>query len=94
MIYCLSCEKYPTDVKVIPYGSSFPVDTFKVKLLTDTVPQTMPEDGSDVEGLADGTKFAVGSLLFVTTGENNSETYVYVDSDTGFQKWDSNIDLD
>lgn len=58
MIYCLSCEKYPKDTKVIPNGSTFPIDTFKVKLISNELPSTMPRTGADVEGLANDAKFA------------------------------------
>ena len=80
MVHCISCEKYPTDERVIPYGSTFPIDTVKVKLISKTKPSTLPADGDDVENLADGTKFAVGSMLYIITGDNDvSETYIYVD---------------
>lgn len=86
MIYCLSCEKYPRDTKVIPYGSSFPINTFKVRLLSESVPNPMPTSGADVEGLADSTMFAVGSILYVRDDGNGvSKEYVY--GDNGFQLW-------
>lgn len=86
MIYCLSCEKYPRDIKVIPYGSNFPIDTFKVRLLSDTTPTPLPKTGADVENLADTAKFAVGSLLFVRNGSSNkATTYVFVDGE--FKLW-------
>lgn len=92
MIYCLSCEKYPTDTKVIPYGSDFPIDTFKVKLITKEKPTTMPKDGTDVVDLADGTKFAVGSLLYVINGDEESEIYIYIDDK--FELWNSYVWID
>lgn len=92
MIYCLSCEKYPTDTKVIPYGSDFPIDTFKVRLLTNEKPTTMPVDGTDVEDLADGTKFSVGSLLYVVDSNGESEVYIYVDDE--FKLWNSPVWID
>lgn len=92
MIYCLSCEKYPTDTKVIPYGSDFPIDAFKVKLITKERPSTMPKDGTDVEDLADGTKFAVGSLLYVVDSNGESEIYIYIDG--RFELWNSSVWID
>ena len=92
MVYCLSCEKYPTDTKVIPYNSSFPIDTFKVKLITKSKPSVMPKDGTDVEDLADGTKFSVGSLLYVIEGETESEIYIYIDGQ--FELWNSPVWID
>lgn len=92
MIYCLSCEKYPQDTKVIPFGSTFPIDTFRVKLLSNTLPSIMPTSGTDVEGLADDTKFSVGSLLYVIDGSDGSEVYVFVDGK--FELWDSPISID
>lgn len=91
MIYCLSCEKYPTDEKVIPYGSTFPIDTFTVRLLANEVPQTMPTSGADVEGLDDGAKFAVGSQLYVTNNGEDSKVYIFIDG--AFQLWDSPFPL-
>ncbi len=92
MIYCLSCEKYPIDTKVIPYGSDFPIDTFKVKLITKEKPATMPKDGTDVEDLADGTKFAVGSVLYVVDSNGESEIYIYIDGE--FELWNSSVWID
>ena len=92
MIYCLSCDRYPTDTKVIPYGSSFPIDTFRVKLLSNELPLTLPTSGADVEGLADNASFSVGSILYVVNGEDGSEVYVFVDG--GFELWDSPIAID
>lgn len=92
MIHCLSCEKYPKDTNVIPFGSSFPIDTVRVKLLSNAAPSTMPTSGADVEGLADSTKFSVGSLLYVIDGNDGSEVYVFVDG--GFELWDSPIGID
>lgn len=77
MIHCLSCEKYPTDTKVIPYNSDFPIDTFKVRLLSSFLPEPLPTSGADVVELADKTKFAVGSLLYVVNGSQGSEIYVF-----------------
>ncbi len=80
MVYCVSCQKYPMDGNAIPYGSTFPIDTFTVKLISDSSPSTLPSDGSDVENLADGTKFAVGSTLFVReNSEGKGEQYIYLD---------------
>lgn len=92
MVYCLSCEKYPKDTKVIPNGSTFPIDTFKVKLISNELPSTMPRTGTDVEGLANDAKFSVGSLLYVVSGNDGSEVYVFVDN--GFELWDSPIAID
>ena len=39
----------------------------------------MPNDGTDVEDFADGTKFAVGSLLYVVDSNGESEIYIYID---------------
>lgn len=90
MIYCICCEKYPTDEKIIPSGSTFPIDEYKVKLIASQTPSTLPTDGSDVENLADGTKFAVGSLLYVVEGEDTtSEVYVFIDG--AFEAWTSSI---
>lgn len=50
----------------------------------------MPSSGSDVVGLADSTKFAVGSKLYVINGENGSEIYVY--DSTQFVLWSSKGD--
>lgn len=80
MVYCVSCQKYPMDENVIPYGSTFPIDTFTVDLISDSPPSTLPSNGSDVENLADGTKFAVGSTLFVRkNSEGRGERYIYLD---------------
>lgn len=87
MVHCLSCEKYPTDTKVIPYGSDFPIDTFKVRLLSSFLPEPMPTSGADVEELADKTKFAVGSILYVVNGSKGSEVYVFTND--GFELWSS-----
>lgn len=92
MIYCLSCEKYPKDSKVIPFGSTFPINTFKVKLLSNTLPSPLPTSGADVEGLADNADFSVGSLLYVVDGSDGSEVYVFVDG--GFELWDSPISIE
>ena len=92
MIYCLSCDRYPTDTKVIPYGSDFPIDTFRVRLLSSDTPSTLPTSGADVEGLADNASFSVGSILYVVNGEDGSEVYVFVDG--GFELWDSPIAID
>ena len=92
MIYCLSCEKYPQDTKVIPSGSNFPANTFRVRLLSDTLPSSMPINGSGVEGLADDANFSVGSILYVINGNDGSEVYVFIDD--GFELWDSPIGID
>ena len=92
MIHCLSCKKYPVDTRTIPNGSAFPADRFIVKLLSYEEPSSVPQDGSDVEELPDGMKFAYGSLLYVVSGENSTpEVFVYVDDENGFVAWDSNI---
>ena len=77
MVYCLSCEKYPRDSYLIPQYSDFPIDVFKVRLISSTKPSPLPTSGADVVGLADTTKFSVGSKLYVTNGEDGSEIYVY-----------------
>lgn len=87
MIYCLTCEKYPRDTKLIPQYSEFPIDVFKVRLISSTTPSPLPSSGADVVGLADSTKFAVGSRLYVTNGENGSEIYIY--DSTQFVLWSS-----
>ena len=92
MIHCLSCEKYPKDTNVIPFGSDFPINTFRVRLLSNDLPSTLPTNGADVEGLADDTRFSVGSILYVVNGNNGSEVYVFVDG--GFELWDSPIGID
>ena len=92
MIYCLSCEKYPKDSKVIPFGSNFPANTFKVKLLSNTLPSVMPTSGADVESLADNAQFSVESLLYIVDGSNGSEVYVFIDG--GFELWDSPIGIE
>ena len=92
MIYCLSCEKYPKDSKVIPFGSTFPINTFKVKLLSNALPSPLPTSGADVTGLADNTKFAVGSILYVTNGGSDSEEYVFTGEE--FELWDNPINID
>lgn len=92
MVYCLSCKKYPTDTKVIPYGSNFPSNVYEVRLLSNTLPSPLPTTGADVEGLANNTQFSVGSILYVVDGTNNSEVYVFVDG--GFELWDSPIAIE
>ena len=92
MIYCLSCEKYPKDTKVIPFGSSFPINTFRVKLLSNDLPSTLPTSGADVQNLANDAMFSVGSILYVVNGNDGSEVYVFVDG--GFELWDSPIGID
>ena len=52
----------------------------------------MPNDGTDVVDLADGTKFAVGSLLYVINGDEESEIYIYIDDK--FELWNSNVWID
>lgn len=78
MIYCLSCRKYPVNTKVIPYGSTFPIDTFTVKLITKNKPSNLKLDGSDVENLADTAKFAVGSTLYVISEDKE---YIYFEDE-------------
>lgn len=92
MIYCLSCEKYPKDTKVIPFGSNFPINTFRVKLLSNDLPSTLPTSGADVQNLANDAMFSVGSILYVVNGNDGSEVYVFVDG--GFELWDSPIAID
>ena len=92
MVYCLSCERYPKDAKAIPNGSNFTTNTFRVRLLSNTLPSVMPTSGADVEGLANDAKFSVGSLLYVVSGNDGSEVYVFVDN--GFELWDSPITID
>lgn len=92
MILCLSCDKYPKDTKVIPYNSNFPIDRFKVNLLADYRPDPLPTSGADVTGLADKTKFAVGSILYVTNGGSDSEEYVFTGEE--FELWDNPINID
>ena len=77
MIHCISCEKYPTDEKAIPYGSTFPTNTYKVKLLSETKPYPLPTSGADVAELADNVQFAVGSELLVRSDEDGSTVYIY-----------------
>lgn len=77
MVYCLTCEKYPRDSHVIPQYSEFPIDAFKVRLISSTKPSPLPSSGADVAGLADSAKFSAGSKLYVINGENGSEIYVY-----------------
>lgn len=52
----------------------------------------MPKDGTDVEDLADGTKFAVGSLLYVVDSNGESEIYIYIDG--RFELWNSSVWID
>ena len=92
MIYCLSCKRYPEDPKVIPSGSTFPINCFMVRLISDETPSTMPTSGTDIENLADGTLFAVGSILYVINGSSGSEVYVYVDNE--FKLWDSPVPIE
>lgn len=87
MIYCLSCEKYPRDSYLTPQYSEFPINVFKVRLISSTTPSPLPSSGADVVGLADSTKFAVGSKLYVINGENGSEIYIY--DSTQFVLWSS-----
>lgn len=87
MIYCLSCEKYPRDSHLIPQYSDFPIDVFKVRLISSVKPSPLPSSGADVVGLADSTRFSVGSKLYVTNGENGSEIYTY--DSTQFVLWTS-----
>ena len=92
MVYCLSCERYPKDAKAIPNGSNFTTNTFRVRLLSNTLPSVMPTSGADVEGLADNANFSVGSILYVVDGSDGSEVYVFVDG--GFELWDSPISIE
>ena len=92
MIYCISCEKYPKDEGVIPYGSAFPINTIRVKLISKTKPSDLNLTGADVENLADSAEFSVGSLLYIVEGEDGSETYVYIDG--SFELWDSLIPIE
>ena len=87
MVHCLSCEKYPRDSHLIPQYSDFPIDVFKVRLISSVKPSPLPSSGADVVGLADSTRFSVGSKLYVTNGENGSEIYVY--DSTQFVLWTS-----
>lgn len=87
MVYCLSCEKYPRDSHLIPQYSDFPIDVFKVRLISSVKPSPLPSSGADVVGLADSARFSVGSKLYVTNGENGSEIYVY--DSTQFVLWTS-----
>ena len=77
MIHCLSCKRYPTDVKVIPYGSDFPSDEFMVSLISKDLPNSMSISSADVVELPSGCKFAVGSKLHVVNGNDGSEVYVW-----------------
>ena len=91
MIKLISCERYPQDQKVIPYGSTFPIDKFRVRLITDSVPSSLNLTGADVDGLADTTEFAVGSILYVADGTDNVIRYVYIDG--AFKLWDSDYEI-
>ena len=86
MINCISCKRYPTDQKVIPYGSTFPIDEFLVELITYDTPSTLPTNGSAVEELPNNCKFAVGSKLYVVNGTNGSEVYIYGTNGFAIQK--------
>lgn len=77
MIHCLSCKRYPTDVKVIPYGSDFPSDEFMVSLISKDLPNSMSISSADVVELPSGCKFAVGSKFYVVNGNDGSEVYVW-----------------
>lgn len=77
MIHCLSCKRYPTDAKVIPYGSDFPSDEFMVSLISKDLPNSMSISSADVVELPSGCKFAVGSKLHVVNGNDGSEVYVW-----------------
>lgn len=77
MIYCLSCEKYPREKNITPSDSIFPADVYKVRLLSQNLPNPFPTTGADVDGLADNTVFSVGSKLYVINGTNGSEIYIY-----------------
>lgn len=77
MIHCLSCCKYPYDTNVIPYGSHFPIDTFKVYLISKNLPNSMVITGNDVDELPNNCRFAVGSKLYVVNGNDGSEVYTW-----------------
>lgn len=77
MIHCLSCYKYPYDTKVIPYGSNFPNDTFKVYLISKNLPNSMAITSDDIEELPSNCKFAIGSKLYVINGNDGSEVYIW-----------------
>ena len=77
MIHCLSCYKYPYDTKVIPYGSVFPTNVFRVNLISKTLPNSMVVTGNDVEELSNDCKFAIGSKLYVVNGNSGSEVYIW-----------------
>ena len=77
MIHCLSCYKYPYDSKVIPSGSKFQSNVFKVYLISKELPNSMTITGADVEELPNDCKFAVGSKLYVINGNDSSEVYTW-----------------
>lgn len=77
MIHCLSCYKYPYDTKVIPYGSNFSENVFRVNLISKTLPGSMTLTGSDIEELPDSCNFAVGSKLYIVNGNDGSEVYTW-----------------
>ena len=77
MIHCLSCYKYPYDTKVIPYGSNFPSNVFKVYLISKNLPSSLVLTGNDVEELPNDCKFAIGSKLYVVNGNDGSESYTW-----------------
>lgn len=77
MIHCLSCYRYPYDLKVIPSGSKFQSNVFKVYLISKELPNSMIITGADVEELPNDCKFAVGSKLYVINGNDSSEVYTW-----------------
>lgn len=77
MVYCLSCEKYHRDSHIEPQHSESANNVFKVRLISSVTPTFLPTSGADVIGLADNTKFSVGSKLYITNGESGSEIYIY-----------------
>ena len=77
MIHCLSCYKYPYDTKVIPFGSNFPTNVFRVNLISKNLPNSMVITGNDVEELPNDCRFAVGSKLYVVNGNDGSEVYTW-----------------
>ena len=88
MIYCLTCEKYPRNSYVTPQSNGLSNNLFKVRLITYTTPSPLPTSGADVVGLSDSVKFAVGSKLYVISGEHGFETYIH--DSTQFVLWRSN----
>ena len=77
MIHCLSCYRYPYDLKTIPSGSKFRSNVYKVYLISKELPNSMIITGADVEELPNDCKFAVGSKLYVINGNDSSEVYTW-----------------